>query len=182
MSFVTTELEGVFIYSPTVFKDERGYFFESYNQKVFEHGGFNFNFVQDNQSRSKHGVLRGLHYQLNPNAQTKMVRVLNGSILDVVVDIRPNSKTYKKWISIELSSNNFKQILIPKGFAHGFIVVSDEADVIYKCEGFYDKSSEAGIRFDDPELNIDWGMDKKDIIVSDKDAKLPFFKAAANNF
>jgi dTDP-4-dehydrorhamnose 3,5-epimerase len=182
MGFVPTELDGVLIYEPKVFKDDRGYFFESYNQKTFDESGLKFNFVQDNQSVSTCGVLRGLHYQLAPHAQTKLLRVIDGSILDVVVDIRKGSRTYKRWLSLELSGENNKQVFMPKGFAHGFIVLSKEAVVAYKCDSFYNKESEAGIRFNDPELNINWGMDTKDIIVSEKDSKLPFFKEAINNF
>lgn len=182
MNFTSTELEGLKIYEPKVFKDDRGYFVESFNQKVFNNAGLNFNFVQDNQSKSTYGVLRGLHYQVEPHAQTKLIRVLQGKILDIAVDIRRNSPTYKKWISVELSDENFKQVLVPKGFAHGFVVLSPTAVVMYKCDSFYAPSYERGIRFDDPELNINWIINKKDIIVSEKDSRLPVLKNAENNF
>ncbi|HOW16697.1 MAG TPA: dTDP-4-dehydrorhamnose 3,5-epimerase, partial [bacterium] len=167
MSFIRTELDGVLIYEPKVFPDGRGYFFESYNQNNFLELGLNYNFVQDNQSKSSYGVLRGLHYQLEPYAQTKLVRVISGKIWDVIVDIRKNSPTYKKWIGMELSEDNFRQVVIPKGFAHGFIVLSDEAVISYKCDNFYNKQSEGGVRFDDPELHIDWKLPSKDILLSD---------------
>ncbi len=182
MSFIRTELDGVLIYEPKVFPDGRGYFFESYNQNNFLELGLNYNFVQDNQSKSSYGVLRGLHYQLEPYAQTKLVRVISGKIWDVIVDIRKNSPTYKKWIGMELSEDNFRQVVIPKGFAHGFIVLSDEAVISYKCDNFYNKQSEGGVRFDDPELHIDWKLPSKDILLSDKDMKNPFLKDAKNNF
>jgi len=182
MSFIRTELDCVLIYEPKVFPDGRGYFFESYNQNNFLELGLNYNFVQDNQSKSSYGVLRGLHYQLEPYAQTKLVRVISGKIWDVIVDIRKNSPTYKKWIGMELSEDNFRQVVIPKGFAHGFIVLSDEAVISYKCDNFYNKQSEGGVRFDDPELHIDWKLPSKDILLSDKDMKNPFLKDAKNNF
>jgi dTDP-4-dehydrorhamnose 3,5-epimerase len=178
MGFVKTELEGVLVFEPKVFPDDRGYFFESYNKKVFEEAGLNYDFVQDNQSRSTYGVLRGLHYQLEPHAQTKLVRVLEGRILDIAVDIRKDSKTYTKWIGVELSHENFKQLLVPKGFAHGFVVLSDIAVVSYKCDAFYNKDAEGGIRFDDHELKIDWKIPHKDIKVSEKDLKNPLLKDA----
>ena len=178
MGFIKTELDGVLIFEPKVHKDDRGYFFESYNKRLFAEHDLHYDFVQDNQSKSSYGVLRGLHYQLGPHAQTKLVRVLKGEILDVVVDVRRNSLKYKKWISIRLTDGDFKQILIPKGFAHGFVVLSEEAIIAYKCDTFYDKSSEGGIRFNDPELNIDWKISHKDIIVSDKDLKNPYLKDA----
>ena len=181
MSFIKTELEGVLIFEPKVFKDERGYFFESYNQRLFAEHGLNYDFVQDNQSKSSYGVLRGLHYQLGPHAQTKLIRVLKGKILDVVVDVRINSPKYKKWVAIELRDEDFKQILIPKGYAHGLVVLSDEAIVSYKCDTFYNKESEGGIRFDDPDLNIDWKIPHKDLIVSEKDLKNTYLKDARDS-
>ena len=176
MGFIDTKLSGVKIFEPKIFKDNRGYFFESYNEKTFSDAGFNFDIVQDNQSFSSYGVLRGLHFQTEPHAQTKIVRVLKGKILDVAVDIRRDSPTYKKWVSVELSDENFKQVVIPKGFAHGFVVLSDTALVIYKCDRFYNPGADGGIRFDDPEFNIDWKIDKKNIKVSEKDSSLPLFK------
>ncbi|MCX6111824.1 MAG: dTDP-4-dehydrorhamnose 3,5-epimerase [Proteobacteria bacterium] len=181
MGFIKTGLDGVLIFEPKVHKDPRGYFFESYSQKLFAEHDLHYNFVQDNQSKSKYGVLRGLHYQLGPHAQTKLVRVLKGKIWDVIVDVRRNSSKYKKWIAFELTDEDFKQVLIPKGFAHGFIVLSEEAIVSYKCDTFYDKSSEGGIKFDDPELNIDWKIPHKDIIISDKDLKNPYLKDARDS-
>ena len=182
MGFTKTELDGVLIYEPKVFPDDRGYFFESYNDNVFIEAGLKYSFVQDNQSKSCYGALRGLHYQLEPHAQTKLVRVLKGEIWDVVVDIRQKSPTYKKWIGVQLNEDNFKQLLIPRGFAHGFVVLTDDTIISYKCDSFYNKQSEGGIRFDDPEIHIDWKIPSKDILLSDKDLKNPFLKDARNNF
>lgn len=174
MKIEETFIKDLVVVEPTVFGDERGYFFESYSKTKFEALGINIEFVQDNQSFSKKGTLRGLHYQNPPFAQTKLIRVLEGEILDVVVDLRRDSPTYKKSFSLPLSADNRKQLLIPHGFAHGFSVISETATVIYKCDQFYNKSSEGGIKYDDPSLNIDWGMDLKDAIVSEKDQILPF--------
>jgi len=182
MPFVTTGIEGVLIFEPAVYKDERGYFFESYNEQTFHKQGVTNRFVQDNQSFSKHGVIRGLHYQLDPYPQTKLVRVLQGSILDVAVDIRKGSPTYGKYVSVELSSDNKRQLLVPRGFAHGFSVLSQTAEVSYKCDGLYSKDSEGGIRFDDPQLNIDWQLPLDKAIVSEKDLALPTFADCKNNF
>lgn len=176
MPFTNTKILDLKVFEPRVFKDERGYFFESYNENLFLEKNINIKFVQDNQSKSSYGVLRGLHFQVEPYAQTKLVRVLEGKILDVAVDIRENSKTYGKWFSIELSSENFKQLLIPKGFAHGFVVLSETAIVSYKCDNFYTPDCEGGIRYDDPFLNIDWKIDKSQIILSPKDLEYPFLK------
>jgi len=180
--FITTALEGLVIIEPKVWTDSRGYFFEAYNQKDWENAGVSTKFVQDNQSYSKKNVIRGLHYQLNPTPQKKMVRVLKGAILDVVVDIRKSSATYGQHFSIELSADNQKQLYIPEGFAHGFSVLSDDAIVLYKCDKFYDKSCEAGIRFDDATLAIDWKIAAADAIVSDKDRVLPFWSDLVTNF
>jgi dTDP-4-dehydrorhamnose 3,5-epimerase len=174
MKIEETFIKDLVVVEPTVFGDERGYFFESYSKTKFETLGINIEFVQDNQSFSKKGTLRGLHYQNPPFAQTKLIRVLEGEILDVVVDLRRGSPTYKKTFRLSLSADNRKQLLIPHGFAHGFSVISETATVIYKCDQFYNKASEGGIKFDDPSLNIDWGMDLKDAIVSEKDQILPF--------
>jgi len=182
MPFHTTTLNGLIVVEPNVFEDSRGYFFEAYNQTVFQQNGITYQFVQDNQSKSSYGVIRGLHYQLNPNAQTKLVRALVGKILDVAVDIRNGSPTYGQHFGIELSADNKKQLLIPAGFAHGFSVLSETAIVLYKCDAFYSKQSEAGIRFNDEDLNIDWKVDASKAIVSDKDLQLPSFKDAASNF
>ena len=182
MPFVTTDIEGVLIFEPAVYKDERGYFFESYNEVTFHQQGITNRFVQDNQSFSKFGVIRGLHYQLDPHPQTKLVRVLQGRIVDVAVDIRKGSPTFGKYVSVELSSDNKRELLVPRGFAHGFSVLSDTAEVSYKCDGLYDKASEGGIRFDDPQLNIDWQLPLDKAIVSSKDLALPVFAECRNNF
>jgi len=182
MPFNKTELAGLLVFEPKVFEDSRGYFFESYNQKTFEQEGIEIVFVQDNQSSSQYGVIRGLHYQLNPYAQTKLLRVLSGKILDVVVDIRKGSPTFGKVYSIELSAENKKQLFIPKGFAHGFSVLSPMAEVLYKCDSFYNKESEAGFMYNDAELNIDWKIPAGQEVVSEKDKLLSSFAAHLNNF
>lgn len=182
MTFTETGFPGLIIIEPTVFADSRGYFFESYNENNFIKEGIDIKFVQDNQSKSSYGVIRGLHYQLAPYAQTKLIRVLSGKILDVVVDIRKGSPTFGKSFSLELSALNNKQLLIPKGFAHGFSVLSDTAEVMYKCDAFYNKASEAGIAYDDKELNIDWKIPAQNAIISAKDKINPLFKDCKNNF
>jgi dTDP-4-dehydrorhamnose 3,5-epimerase len=178
----TTGIEGLEIILPVVFKDERGYFMESYNVNKLKELGVQIDFVQDNQSFSKKGTLRGLHYQNPPYAQTKLIRVLEGAIIDVAVDLRRNSPTYGQSFCIELNAENKMQLLVPQGFAHGFSVISETALVMYKCDQYYHKESEGGIRFDDAELNIDWGMDLKDAIVSEKDLILPDFKNCNSRF
>jgi dTDP-4-dehydrorhamnose 3,5-epimerase len=175
MNIAQTGFQDLFVLEPAIFEDERGFFMESYNFSTLQKKGIDVNFVQDNQSFSKKGVLRGLHFQKGPFAQTKLVRSLTGAIVDVVVDLRSNQPTFKKTFSVELSAENNKQLLIPKGFAHGFLVVSETANVLYKCDEYYNKSAEAGIRFDDPELDIDWIFPKENLIVSAKDKELPFF-------
>ncbi len=182
MPFTKTEFPGLLIFEPKIWEDERGYFFESYNQNVFKEEGVEINFIQDNQASSDFGVIRGLHYQLNPFAQTKLIRALSGSILDAAVDIRKNSPTYGKVFSIELSADNKKQLLVPKGFAHGYSVLSNTAEVFYKCDAFYHKASEGGIIYNDISLNIDWKIDKSKAIISDKDIQLPGFYDCKNNF
>jgi dTDP-4-dehydrorhamnose 3,5-epimerase len=182
MPFTPTDIPGLIIFAPKVFEDSRGYFFEAYNDTIFKEAGIDFNFVQDNQSSSLHGVIRGLHYQQNPFAQVKLVRVLSGSILDVAVDIRKGSPTYGKHFDLVLSAENKKQLFIPAGFAHGFSVLSEKAEVLYKCNKLYNKESEGGIRFDDPKLNINWQIPAEEAIVSDKDLALPFINACRNNF
>lgn len=182
MSFLTCHLEGLIIIEPDIFKDSRGYFFEAYNQTVFQQNGIACHFVQDNQSQSSYGVIRGLHYQLNPFAQAKLIRVLEGEILDVAVDIRKNSPTYGQHFSIRLSSENKKQLFLPSGFAHGFSVLSKTAIVLYKCDAFYNKQSEAGIRFDDELLQINWQVEAGKEIVSEKDLQLPSLKESISNF
>lgn len=182
MQFETCAIPGLVIVTPKVFADSRGYFFEVYNQKPFVQGGIDAHFVQDNQSRSVHGVIRGLHFQRNPHAQAKLVRVLQGAILDVAVDIREGSPTFGQHFSIELSDVNNKQLFIPGGFAHGFSVLSQTAVVSYKCDAYYHKESEGGIRFDDPELGIDWKVDATKAIVSEKDLLLPGLSEVVSNF
>lgn len=177
MKIDSTLFEGLLILTPRIFADERGYFFESYNAHTFKQNGLDFDWVQDNQSISTYGVIRGLHFQKPPYAQTKLIRVLQGEILDVVVDLRHDSKTYGQTYSIVLSSENQLQLLIPKGFAHGFVVLSERADVMYKCDQLYNKESESGILFNDPKLNIDWKVDANKMIVSSKDLVLPAFDA-----
>jgi dTDP-4-dehydrorhamnose 3,5-epimerase len=182
MPFTETPLKGLLIFEPLVFEDSRGYFFESFNGKVFESQGIKAPFVQDNQSFSVYGVIRGLHYQLAPHAQSKLVRVLSGAILDVAVDIRKGSPTYGQHFAIELSAANKKQLYIPHGFAHGFSVLSETAEVMYKCDGYYHKESEGGILYNDPALNIDWKIPADKVIVSPKDLANPLFKDCRNNF
>jgi dTDP-4-dehydrorhamnose 3,5-epimerase len=182
MPIIKTDFPGLIIVEPAVFKDSRGYFFESYNENNFKAAGVDIKFVQDNQSKSSYGVIRGLHYQLAPHAQTKLIRVLSGSIMDVVVDIRKGSATYCKVFSLELSEENNKQLFIPKGFAHGFSVLSDTAVVMYKCDVFYNKESEAGIAYDDMQLNIDWKIPADKAIISDKDLQQPSLLNCKNNF
>jgi dTDP-4-dehydrorhamnose 3,5-epimerase len=182
MPFIPTPIQDLLIFEPRIFEDNRGYFFEAYNEQVFAEAGIDIKFVQDNQSKSSFGVIRGLHYQQDPFAQTKLVRVLEGKILDVAIDIRKGSPHFGQSFSIELSADNKKQLLIPAGFAHGFSVLSETAVVLYKCDRFYNKESEGGIRFDDPMLAIDWGIPKGQEVVSEKDIQLPFFKDCNNNF
>ena len=173
MPFTKTAFPDLFIFEPVVHGDSRGYFYESYNEKTFQSEGLNFRWVQDNQSSSSFGVIRGLHFQIPPHTQTKLIRVLSGKILDVVVDIRKGSPVYGKVFSIELSAENKKQLLVPKGFAHGFAVLSETAEVLYKCDALYHKPSELGILYADPALRINWGVPVDQAMVSDKDKVLP---------
>jgi len=182
MPFIPTTIPDLLIFEPKVFEDSRGYFFESFNQKTFQAEGIDIDFVQDNQSSSQYGVIRGLHYQQEPYAQTKLIRVLSGKILDVAVDIRKGSPTFGQSFSIELSAENKKQLFIPKGFAHGFSVLSENAEVLYKCDSFYNKSSEGGILYNDEALHIDWKIPAGKEIVSQKDLDLPLFAECQNNF
>ena len=175
MIVTKTRIKDLVIIEPTIFNDERGYFFEAYNQAKFQKEGINYQFIQDNQSFSKRGVIRGLHLQINPFAQAKLVRVLEGEILDVAVDLRKNSPTYGQHVSVVLSAANKKQLMVPHGFAHGFSVLSETASVLYKVDQAYNKESERGIRYDDPTLAIDWQLDSNEIIVSEKDVILPSF-------
>lgn len=181
MNIIETKLSGVKLVEPDVFGDHRGFFMESYNLKKFREKGLNYNFVQDNQSLSKEpGVLRGLHYQLSPKAQTKLVRVLTGAIFDVAVDIRKDSPTYGQWVGVILSEYNKRQLLIPKGFAHGFCTLVPDTQVAYKVDEYYSPQHDRGIRWDDPSIGIDWPISNP--ILSDKDTIHPFLKDAENNF
>ena len=182
MLFTKTSLPGVIVFEPRVFPDERGFFFESYNQKLFNDNNIMNVFVQDNQSFSSYGVIRGLHYQREPYAQAKLVRVILGKILDVVVDMRVGSPTFGKSFSIELSVENKKQLFIPRGFAHGFSVLSETAELAYKCDQFYNKQSESGIRYNDPFLDIDWKIAPEKALISTKDAQLPEFNLSIADF
>lgn len=178
MKVEATHLPGCFIITDTVFPDARGYFFESFNQKTFQNKtGLNIDFVQDNQSSSTKGVLRGLHFQAGDFAQSKLVRVLSGRVLDVAVDIRPNSNTFGEYVALELSSENHKQLFIPRGFAHGFIVLSDVAVFFYKCDNYYNKASERGIAYNDPQLQIEWLLPEDQIILSEKDRQNPLLQS-----
>jgi dTDP-4-dehydrorhamnose 3,5-epimerase len=170
-----TFIEDLVIVNPTVFEDSRGYFCEAYNQAKFREKGINYQFIQDNQSFSKRGVIRGLHLQISPFAQAKLVRVIEGEILDVAVDLRKNSPTYGQHFTVVLSAENKKQLMVPHGFAHGFSVLSETASVIYKVDQLYNKESERGIRYDDPKLAIDWQLSPEEVIVSEKDLILPSF-------
>lgn len=177
MKVTETKLKGCFIIEPRIFTDSRGYFFESFNAEKFEElTGQNGHFVQDNQSASTYGVVRGLHFQKGEHAQAKLVRVLEGMVLDVAVDIREDSETYGQYVSLELSAENNLQLYIPRGFAHGFSVLSESAVFAYKCDNGYNKESEGGVRFDDPLLNINWGIPKDKMQLSDKDLILPFLR------
>ena len=169
MNFIKTEIDGVVIVEPRVFADARGYFFESYNEAEFVKNGITNKFVQDNQSMSSYGVVRGLHCQLGEFAQAKLVRVLHGRVLDVAVDIRKNSPTFGKYVAVELSDENKRQLFIPRGFLHGFSVLSDTAVFAYKCDNLYAPHAEFGIRFDDPDIGIDWMVPADKIITSEKD-------------
>ncbi|MBE6449705.1 MAG: dTDP-4-dehydrorhamnose 3,5-epimerase [Alphaproteobacteria bacterium] len=169
MNFIKTAIDGVIIVEPKIFQDARGYFFESYNEATFVQNGITNRFVQDNQSKSSYGVIRGLHCQLGEHAQAKLVRVLQGKVLDVAVDIRKDSPTFGKHVAVELSDENQRQLFIPRGFLHGFSVLSETAVFAYKCDNFYCKEAEFGIRYDDAEIGIDWKIPTDKIITSEKD-------------
>ena len=169
MNFIKTSIDGVYIIEPRVFRDDRGYFFESYNEAEFIKNGISNRFVQDNQSRSSYGVVRGLHCQLGEHSQAKLVRVLQGRVLDVAVDVRPNSQTFGKHVAVELSDENMRQLFIPRHFLHGFSVLSDTAIFAYKVDNLYCKESEFGIRYDDPEIGVNWRVPTDKIITSEKD-------------
>ena len=182
MEITNTPITGLLVLSPPVFQDERGYFLESFNAKKLEEAGISTSFVQDNESKSACGVVRGLHYQLNPYAQAKLVRVVEGLVFDVVVDLRKDSPTFGQWFGIELSGENKKQLYIPRGFAHGFSVLSKTATFSYKCDGYYHPQSERGILLNDPELNINWCVNEDDMLVSQKDRANKLFRDAEYNF
>ena len=176
MDFIQTGIEGAYIVEPKVFGDHRGFFLESWSKKDFEAAGLFYDFIQDNQSKSRYGTVRGLHFQKGEHAQAKLVRVLEGVVLDVAVDLRRDSPTYGRHMALELSAENMRQLLIPRGFAHGFSVLSEEAVFAYKCDNFYCREAEGGIRFDDPDLAVDWKISPQDAVTSDKDKLHPFFK------
>jgi dTDP-4-dehydrorhamnose 3,5-epimerase len=178
MKFIKTKIPEVVIIEPKVFGDNRGYFMETFRQDLFEKNIKKINFIQDNESKSKKGVLRGLHYQLPPFAQNKLVRVIKGSVIDVAVDIRRGSFTFGKYVKVELNEKNKRQLFIPKGFAHGFLVTSDEAIFVYKVDNYYSPEHDRSIRFDDPQIGIDWNFPREKILISDKDKNAPFLKDA----
>lgn len=179
MNAIETKLKGCFILEPRIFEDSRGYFFESFNQNIFNKlVGVDVNFIQDNESFSKKGTLRGLHFQKGKYAQAKLVRVIKGCVLDIAVDIRKDSVTFGDYVAIELSEDNKRQLYIPRGFAHGFIVLSDTAIFSYKCDNFYNKESEGGIIYNDESLKIDWKLNKEKLIISEKDLLLPKLETA----
>jgi dTDP-4-dehydrorhamnose 3,5-epimerase len=182
MELINTGFSELILIKPTVFEDARGYFYESYNKQTFKRTGIDYHFVQDNQSLSSYGTIRGLHYQLVPFAQIKLVRVIQGAVFDVAVDLRKGSSTFGKWYGIELSGDNKLQLLIPQGFAHGFSVISDTAVVLYKTDDYYKKEAERGIAYNDAELNIDWKITADEILVSERDKLLPSFRDTEFNF
>ena len=182
MEVIKTGIEGVVVIEPRIFKDERGYFFESFSQREFEEKVCKTTFVQDNESKSSYGVLRGLHFQKPPFAQSKLVRVIKGAVLDVAVDIRKGSLTFGQYVSVELTGENHRQFFIPRGFAHGFSVLSEEVIFQYKCDNFYSPQSEGAIAWNDPDLNIDWRIPAEKVVLSEKDSKHPRLKDWQNVF
>lgn len=175
MDFFKPDIPGLIVFTPTVFKDNRGYFYESYNKRIWQQAGIEVDFVQDNESLSAQHTLRGLHFQRPPFTQAKLVRVLEGAVWDVVVDLRSDSPTFGQWYGVELSAENKKQFFIPHGFAHGFSVLTPTAKFAYKCDNFYNKESEGAVIFNDPQLHIDWKIDLSQAILSEKDLKNPSF-------
>ena len=173
MNIIKTDIEGVLIIEPRIFEDSRGYFFESFNRRDFEENVGHVDFVQDNESKSSYGVVRGLHFQKGEHAQAKLVRVVKGTVLDVAVDIRPGSPTFGKHVAVELSGDNHRQFFMPRGMAHGFSVLSEEAVFQYKCDNFYCKEAEGAIAWDDPALEIDWMIPESEVILSEKDSHHP---------
>lgn len=182
MEIIKTPVSDLLIIKPHVFADARGFFFESYNEKNYNEAGINIHFCQDNQSKSGYGVIRGLHYQLYPHSQSKLVSVIQGAVWDVAVDLRTSSPTYGKWYGVELTGENHLQFFIPQGFAHGFSVLSETAVFSYKCDDFYNPASERGIMYNDPALAIDWKIPTGKALISDKDTKHSLFKDAEKNF
>jgi len=182
MKIKESYIKGLYVLEPRVFEDTRGYFFESYNKKLLVDHGILFSFIQDNQSKSQYGVIRGLHFQKRPHPQTKLVRVLSGEIFDVAVDLRAGSETFGQWFGEILSDENKMQMLIPQGFAHGFSVLSKEAIVLYKCDDYYHPETEAGIKYNDPQINIDWKLEEDKHIISAKDQNLPDFDPTVHVF
>jgi dTDP-4-dehydrorhamnose 3,5-epimerase len=182
MNIVETGIDGLVVLEPKVIEDPRGYFMESYRYDVLKSKGIDIHFIQDNQSKSRKGVLRGLHYQKAPHQQTKLIRVLSGEVLDAVVDLRKSKATFGKSFTIALSAENKRQLLVPSGFAHGFLVLSETAEILYKCDEFYHPEAEGGIMYDDPALKIDWGMKKENLILSQRDLQHPTLEKAIFNF
>ena len=182
MEIIKTPIAGLLVLSPRVFQDERGYFLETFNAKNLQEAEISTSFVQDNESKSTRGVIRGLHYQLNPYAQAKLVRVIEGAVFDVAVDLRKGSATFAQWYGVELSGENKKQFYIPRGFAHGFSVLSETAIFAYKCDAYYQPQAERGILYNDPELNIDWNLNENEALVSGKDMANKLFRDAEYNF
>lgn len=181
MKFTETALKGVYIVEPQVFGDHRGFFMESWSKRAFEEAGLSYDFVQDNHSSSTvKGTLRGIHFQRGENAQAKLVRCTKGAVLDVAVDLRPGSPNYKKWVAVELSAENKKQLLIPRGFGHGFLTLTDDVEFLYKADNFYAPEADGGIRWNDPDLAVDWGI--KNPILSEKDSRSPWLKDAVTGF
>ena len=181
MNVIKTEIEGVLILEPRIFEDPRGYFFESFNLRDFEGQVGHVDFVQDNESKSSYGVVRGLHFQKGEHCQAKLVRVVRGSVLDVAVDIRPGSPTFGTHVAVELTGENHRQLFLPRGMAHGFSVLSEEAVFQYKCDNFYCKESEGAIAWDDPDLGIDWRVPAEDVILSEKDRHHPRLSEAGQD-
>ena len=182
MEIIETGFSGLVVIKPRVYADKRGYFFEGFNQETYRNAGISFTPVQDNESKSSKGVIRGLHYQLKPNDQAKLIRVIEGKIFDVALDLRRESPTFGKWFGLELDSDSKTQLFIPKGFAHGFSVISDVAIILYKTDNFYNQPSERGIALNDPDLGIDWHISGSKPVISEKDTKHPLLKEAENNF
>lgn len=176
MNFIKTDIDGVYIIEPKIWPDARGYFFESYNKKIFDEAGLIYDFVQDNQSKSSYGTIRGLHFQKGEFSQAKLVRAIEGTVLDVAVDLRTGSKTFGKHVAVELSAENNRQLMIPRGFAHGFSVLSETAVFTYKCDNVYNKASEGGLIWNDKDIGIDWKIPADKVILSDKDRKHPSLK------